>query len=512
MKQRLLKVICLLLIPVLLLGGCGQEDFSEEDTLLPSDDSQQETSSRAILPEQFSLPYAPELTLDPITCADGMQQVVSSLICESLFRLGPDLEPIPWLCETYTYDASSFTYLLTLRSGIKFSDGTLLTGSDVKAALNRARTSERYGSRLSQISSISADDRTVTITLSTANSGFPALLDIPIIKSGSEASPIGTGPYLFSVENSSAWLIANQSWWQGSGQPVDRIAMVEASDQDTMLYRFTSHDVQLITADLTGTDPISATGSVVYQDADTTILQYIGCNVTREPLNEAGFRKLLSQGIDRAYLVSAFLSGHGTAAQFPISPISALYPMELEQESSHADFAAALAESEYTSVRSLTLLVNQENSFKVSAARQIADTFSSVGIPVTVKALPWAEYTAALAAGEFDLYYGEIKLTADWNLSSLLGTGAPLNYGGWSDPQFDQLLSNYASAADRAAAMERLCSYLQNQAPLLPICFKSTSVLLQTGVLENLTPTMNEPFYDLTSCTIHLAGGETAPE
>ena len=29
-----------------------------------------------------------------------------------------------------------------------------------------------------------------------------------------------------------------------------------------------------------------------------------------------------------------------------------------------------------------------------------------------VLALPWEEYTAALAAGDFDLYYGEVKLTA----------------------------------------------------------------------------------------------------
>lgn len=51
---------------------------------------------------------------------------------------------------------------------------------------------------------------------------------------------------------------------------------------------------------------------------------------------------------------------------------------------------------------------------------------------MTVTALPWADYTAALAAGSFDLYYGEVRLTADWNLAPLLATGGRLNYGGWS--------------------------------------------------------------------------------
>ena len=332
------------------------------------------------------------------------------------------------------------------------------------------------------------------------------MLDIPIVKSGTHqnTAPTGTGPYLFSDADGTAYLVANQSWWRGGGQPVDRILLTEAADWDTMLYRFTTHDVQLITADLTGISPINATGNTSYLDANTTILQYLGCNTARAPLDNAAFRKALASGFNRTYIVSAFLSGHGTAAQFPVSPVSSLYPSALEERYSRDSFTAALAASGYTSGRTLSLLVNQENSFKVSVAQYLADTFSSAGVPVEVNALPWEEYTAALAAGNFDLYYGEVRLTADWNLTSLLGSGGSLNYGHWSDPQMDQLLSAYASAADRASAMQNLCAYLRNQAPILPICFKFTSVLMQNDVVEGLTPTMMEPFYNLTDCTIHL--------
>lgn len=508
MRQRILKTIFLLLLPILVLSGCWQEPLPilEDGELLQSDELEQEsTASRVILPELLSLPYSPDLTLDPVTCADGMQQVISSLLCEGLFRLGPDLEPEPYLCQSYTYDAETCTYMFTLHSGITFSDGSPLTAHDVKTTLERARTSERYGSRLSAVSSITAGNGTVAIALSEPNTAFPALLDIPIVKSGTESTPVGTGPYLFSLENSEAYLIANQSWWKGGDrQPTDRIALVETSDLDTMLYRFTSHDVQLITADLTGTAPISATGSVSYCDASTTILQYIGCNTQREPLNDAAFRRALSKGIYRQSLVSAFLSGHGTAAQFPVSPVSSLYPDDLDEPYSYDTFCSALSECGYISTRTLTLLVNEENDFKVSAAEEIAKNFSSAGVSVKVKALPWEEFMAALLAGEFDLYYGEVKLTADWDLSSLLGTGGVLNYGGWADAQTDLLLSGFAAASDRSAAMHRLCAYLQTQSPILPVCFKSTSVLMQTNVLSGLEPTMSEPFYNLPDCTIHL--------
>lgn len=506
MKLRPFKALCAALLPALLLSACWQDLPASENPSLPiaEETEDPQAAEDRTLPERFSLPYAPDQTLDPVTCTDGMQQVVASLLCEGLFRLGPDFEPEPWLCASYTYDAASYTYVLTLRSGVTFSDGSPLTAADVKATLDRARNSVRYSSRLSQVSRITDSGETVTITLSGPNTGFPALLDIPIVKAGTEDAPVGTGPYLLSAEESGSWLVSNQSWWRGAALPVDRIALVEAGDQETMLYRFSSHEVQLVAVDLIGTSPVSVTGNVTYLDADTTVLHYLGCNTARAPLDDPALRSCLWSGINRSHLVSAFLSSHGTASQFPVSPASPLYPSALEETYSLAAFSDALEELGLSSSRTLTLLVNEENSFKVSAAQEIADTFTAAGLPVTVRALPWEEYAAALAAGNFDLYYGEVRLSADWDLSALLGTGGSLNYGGWADPQTDQLLAAFSAATDRTAAMEDLCAYLRQQAPILPICFKSTSVLVQADVVEGLEPTAAEPLYNFPACTVRL--------
>ena len=101
---------------------------------------------------------------------------------------------------------------------------------------------------------------------------------------------------------------------------MDRIALVEAPDTDAMLYRFSSHEVQLVTADLTGVLAVSTTGSVDCVDAATTVLQYVGCNTGRAPLDSPALRRALSAGIDRDNVAGAFLSGHGQAAAFPVSP------------------------------------------------------------------------------------------------------------------------------------------------------------------------------------------------
>nr|WP_325257378.1 ABC transporter substrate-binding protein [uncultured Oscillibacter sp.] len=509
MKKRLRTVTSLLLL-LTLLTGCWQEETPEEeaDVLPPMQEETAAKEDEPLLPERFALPYTPEQTLDPIACPDGMQQVAASLLYEGLFRLDGNFEPQLSLCISYTCDAEASRYVFTLREGVQFSDGTPLTGRDVRSSLERARQSERYRSRLGKISSISAGENTVTIALNGPDTALPALLDIPIVKSGThqDAAPIGTGPYFYVEEESGAWLIANQSWWRGGGQPVDRIALVEASDPDAMLYRFSSHEFQLIAVDLTGVLPVSTTGSVGCLDAETTVLQYVGCNTARAPLDSPSLRRALWSGINRANVAGAFLSGHGSAAEFPVSPASSLYPADLEERYSPDGFAAALGESGYVAERPLVLLVNEENSFKRAIADYLAETWTAGGLPVEAQALPWEEYAAALAAGDFDLYYGETRLTAGWDLSSLLTPGGALNYGHWSDPAATQYLAEFAAAENRGAAMRNLCAYLKEQAPILPVCFKSTSVLTQADVVQGLEPTAAEPFYNLGQCTIALQG------
>lgn len=501
MKKRI--VLFTLLLPLLLLSGCWQEEEQESPELLPAPQEEAGKPEKATaLPELFSLPYMPGRTLDPITCGDGVQQVAASLLYEGLFRLDASFTPQPCLCEAYVYDAETCRYTFTVRAGVVFSDGSPLTGADVRATLERARHSERYQNRLSGVSSIRVRDDDVIITLQSPNTGFPALLDIPIVKSGTQdaVAPVGTGPYLYEE----GYLVANQSWWRGSDQPVDRIALVEASDRDAVLYRFSSHDVQLITTDLTGLSPVSTTGRVDCLDASTTVMQYLGCNTARPPLDNAALRQALWAGINREYLVSAYLSGHGQAAQFPVSPASPMYPAALNTDYSLEALSIALNAAGPLPERPLSLLVNQENNFKTAIAAYLAESLTAAGLPVEVQALPWEEYIATLAAGNFDLYYGEVRLGADWDLSSLLRPGGTLNYGDWSDPETDRLMTVLAASEDRPAAMSDLCAYLQKQAPILPLCFKSISVLTQADVVEDLQSTAAEPLYNLETCTIHL--------
>ena len=88
-----------------------------------------------------------------------------------------------------------------------------------------------------------------------------------------------------------------------------------------------------------------------------------------------------------------------------------------------------------------------------------------------------------------------------------MGTGGTLNYGGYSSAETDQLLAEYLRAPEdeRQAAMLALCRQLRQDAPILPVCFKSVSVLLPSGAVEAVTPTAANPFYDLPEWTVDIA-------
>lgn len=95
------------------------------------------------------------------------------------------------------------------------------------ASIQRARSSVRYGSRLSRIASVSAADaNTVTVTLAYASTGLPALLDIPVVKSGTESDliPVGSGPYCFHQDEDGPSLQPNPYWKDGT-LPVEEITL-----------------------------------------------------------------------------------------------------------------------------------------------------------------------------------------------------------------------------------------------------------------------------------------------
>ncbi len=508
MIQRRFRLLSLLLCLCLLLAAC-QKQPQEQDDPLPDPQEDPSNTSAKTLPSRFALPYFQGESLDPVTCADGVQLELSSLLYEGLFYLDESYTVQYALCRSYSFQEDGRTYTFQLRDDALFSDGSAFTAADAAASLQRARSSQRYGSRLENIQSIRAVGNELRIVLRQPNSSLPALLDVPLVKAGSEKQivPLGTGPYYLLESEDGACLRANPYWRQGAPS-LQEITLISAKDNATFSHLFSSHQIQALVSDLSNQDSAKLSGSFDSVDIATSQMLYLGFN-TRGIFSDAALRSAVSSGIQRSQIVSAIYSGHAQAAQLPFSPSWALYPQQLESTYSLSAYQLALEELGYTTgkLHRLTLLVNSGDDFRLAAANYIAQALSCDDLAISVQSLPWEEYTAALENGAFDLYLASVRLQPDWDISALVCTGGKLNFGSFYDEALEAALSAYqtSSSGELQNTVLFLSSYFQEAAPFAPICFFNRTLQLQSGVVDTPTLRVERPFSCLSRWVFHLA-------
>lgn len=458
-------------------------------------------SSSAAVPDQ-SGPDRPEsrpLTLaaytdrsfHPLLTDDRINLTLTPLLYQGLFELDTSFTPRGVLCSDYEVSEDGLSWTFSLKPEVTFSDGTPLTAPIAVQSLALARTAgSSYAGRFSCISSISAvDDSHLRMDLTRPNSALPALLDIPIT-AGSDPRPAGTGPYVLTEQEDASLALVPRD----SAKPT--IPLVSVTQPRELTAAFQEGVVSLISTDLSATDAPGYSGNYHTVDYDTTALIYLGFHCGKAPFSSPAARRAAASALDRNALVSAAWSGHARASALPIHPASPLYDEGLARQLPTPDDARELMEQAGLSGRRVTLLVNRENNSKVAAARLVARQLEQAGLRVTVSSLGWADYLNALSNGQFDLYLGETALTADFDLTGLLSGGGRLNYNRWSSSSADRLLGSALSAPDdlRKEAVGELCSYLTQQMPITPLCFKRGSVLTCWDGGYSLSPTRANVF------------------
>lgn len=504
--------LCLALCALLILSGCAPESGNAPESPPPPVETTPPAAAPAAECPPFALAWDPEDTLEPLW-AGATNRALSTLVFEGLFALDNSFTPQPVLCASHVQADNGLSWTFTLREGVVFSDGTPLTGAHVAASLNAARNCDAYRARLAQVTAVTAGEGTVTVSLSAPNGALPALLDIPVFRrpTGEEGElPLGTGPYRFDDSGEALCLRLRDQWWTGDKLPLDVILLHQTSTADQRIAAFDTGQITLVNTDLTGTNALGYSGNYETWDCPTTAMLYLGFNTKSGSCREAPLRQAISRAIDRDNLVLSLLAGHADPSVLPVSPRSQLYDGALADELSYSlpDAARLLEEGGYIlneegalvyrrrSV-SLTLLVSSENLFRTAVADHLAGELAKLGIAVTVNKLPWESYLAALEQGSFDLYLGQVKLTADFDLTALL-TGE-LNYGGFQSEEAGALLEQMRamSGPQRKSAAADLYAQLAADMPFAPLSFMHSSVLVQWGRVSGLEPTQNDPFYTI---------------
>ena len=496
---------------ILALSACAPagEVLPPETTPTPTQTARPEPA------RAFTLPRS-EGTLHPILSQDAANVALAGLVWEGLFALDGSFEPQPVLCQGYTVSEDGLTWTFTLRSGVTFSDGSPLTADEAAASLRLAMgESSRFSGRMGGVRSVTSQDGAVVVTLNRPNGALPALLDIPIVKE-TGGVPLGTGPYVLAGTGENLALEARSDWWQGKALPRDTIPLRAIQEADDLIHAFDTRDIALVSTDLTGTNALGFSGSFAAVDYPTSTMLYVGFNTADGPCRSAQVRQALLRGFDRAAVSTAQFSRHAQPAALPVSPASPLYDEALAQTLDYAPQAMEplLTAAGYTRADgvwqkegrplALTFVAPNNNADRLAAAETLAANLTDAGLEVELRALAWDDYLQALTAGSFDLYLGEVRLTADFDLTAFLTPGGALNYGKYSDAGALNRLSAFRAAVGqwRTEPARQLYEYLAGQPPFAVICFKNWSVLTQWSRIDGLTPTQQNIFHQFSDWKI----------
>ncbi len=502
MKKKTALLLCLSLI-LSLFAGCGSDDKAyvptgsalvmEDEVVVPTEDT---------TPQELTMAYYSEKSMNPLVATDYTNRALFSLLYQGLFFVSSDYEAVPILCSRYQVSSSNKTYTFYLADAT-FSDGTPVTMDDVLATYEAAKKSKYYGGRFTFVDSISlTEDGGICFALTTPYQDFPLLLDVPILKASEiEAEhPTGSGPYTLEEGLSGTHLRRNMSWWcAGTAElaiTAESITLIEGVNPSYIRDQFEFYDVGLVCA-----NPCAATYADYrcdYElwDCDTGIMLYLGFNINYSAdgvFEDPDLRSAMTYAIDRDAINEKYYNGHAKVASIPAEPGTPYYSQSLADKYSYDSlkFIRILSQSSLPS-DPIRLLVNSDDSIRLSVARDIAALLTDYGMPTEVMSYGTKGYNEVYAAGNYDMYLGQTKLPANMDLSEFFRTYGELARNGVSD---QALLSRCQDALANKGNYANLHQQVMDEGRICPILFHSYAIYATRGLVTDLAPSRDAVFF-----------------
>ncbi|MET9382245.1 ABC transporter substrate-binding protein [Streptomyces sp. NPDC002928] len=417
---------------------------------------------------------------------------------------------VPDLATSWRYvGTGNKTFELTLRQGVKFADGTALTAQAVKNSIDYFRKTPNSNlASAGPIASVRAvNANTVRITYKGA---FPNAVDSltqfwgigqiigpkGLAKPGSlETSSDGVGQYALDAKNTRANSVytftAAKNYFNSSAVQYKKIEIRPYSSASARLNALKSGQIQDATQIPLGQLGSSAAdGYQKFQGQGTwNILDFL--NTSSGPLANRSVRQAISYAVDRSAIAKDFYAGLATP-QYQFSPKGTVgYTASLKNAYPY-DAAKAkklLGKAGYGNGFTLKLLTDGTTDPGGSLAQVLKDQLAKIGITLqlTVNSGTFAQFQTSLSSGTygvvlFNLASVDLYSTAT---QSIVSPKSLLNPSASADSTAMSLLTQAAGAngaADIAAKLQQLNTYLTDQALGVPLVTRTNIDLVSTSV------------------------------
>jgi oligopeptide transport system substrate-binding protein len=469
-------------------------------------------------------------SLDPHKLAGTWENRIAGDMFLGLTTEAADGETIPGAAESWEISEDGTLYIFQLREH-QWADGTPVTAVDFEFALKRILSPDstaRYASLLYPIKNAEAyktgavgaeelgvravDERTLEIELA---SPTPYFLDqlthytaFPVPKhlvegQGDEwvrpGTIIGNGPFRVVEWTPNTQIVAekNPNFYDADSVRIDRVIYYPDEDRNAVLRRFRAGEIDYA-ADF-------ASEQIDWLKAnlpnETRIAPYLGIyyypiNSARAPFDDPRVRQALSMAIDREAITDKVLRTGELPAYSFVPPGTGNYGepamvswKDLPQAEKTAQAKALLEEAGYgpSNPLRLTLAYNtSENHRKIAVAIQAM--WRELGVQAELSNSEVKVHYEMLEQNDFDV--ARAGWIADYNdpqnfLFLLQTSSGRLNYGRYSNPEFDALMDKAARTIDldeRAKVLQRAEAILMEDAATIPIYYYVSKNLVQNYV------------------------------
>ncbi|MBM3547897.1 MAG: ABC transporter substrate-binding protein [Alphaproteobacteria bacterium] len=392
-------------------------------------------------------------------------------------------------------------WIIKLRPGVKFTDGSDFTAEDVVASIKRIAWVPNSPSAFTIYTKAIKEAVIVDpLTLELRTDGpYPLmpndLSNFFIISKKSVEAPtedfnrltaaIGTGPYKYSdyARGDRIVLERNEGYWDTKPEwkkvtfrlitnPAARVAALLAGDVQ-MIEAVPTADIEKLKRNPNLSLAQAASNRLIYlhmdHQRDTTpfFTDKAGKPLAKNPLKDLRVRQALSKAINRDGIVERVMEGVSVPAGQLLAESFFGTSKNLPPEKYDPDGAKKLlADAGYPNGFGVTL--HGPNDRYINDGRVIqtvAQMWSRIGVDAKVEAMPWATYAAKATNQEFSIFlvgWGSGTGETSSTLRSLLATFnretgmGQANRGRYSNPELDKVLAEALRTVNSAKRGELL--------------------------------------------------------
>lgn len=363
--------------------------------------------------------------------------IVIANIYDSLVRMNAQGEIVPGLATEWTVSEDGLCYTFTLREGVKFHDGSLVTADDVVFSLEMsAPLANGKALLINYDHAEKVDEKTVNVYLSAPYSGFinGMASRVAMIFSkayyeavgaeGYQAAPIGTGAYKFvsAISGDSITLEANEEYWAGAPAIKDVVVKL-ISDTTTQTIALENGDIDLLMSPSIASCLLLDTSKGVEWTTGSSagrVTMHISSNEGTPGHDDVNFRRAVQSAVNKEEVILGAMEGYAVQIDIDMCPSYSGHPEGYDVVPYDVEKAKEyLAASNYNG-EEFQILVQSGTMFDI-VAQIIQYQLMEIGINCTVNAVDSATFTDLWYAGK----YGAMIRNTN---SSLLDADGFLNF------------------------------------------------------------------------------------